>query len=79
MVRKHEAPGHSGERERERTKKRGGHWGVLEQESIGNSGCDAEQQRGFGAGAERAGQQQQICRGSIDGRELVLRRDLIAK
>jgi hypothetical protein len=30
-------------------------------------------------GAERAGQQQQICRGSIDGRELVLRRDLIAK
>lgn len=77
MVRKHEAPGHRGERER--TKKRGGHRGVLE-ESIGYSSCDEEQQlRFWGGGAERAGQQQQICRGSIDGRELVLRRDLIAK
>lgn len=36
--------------------------------------------RFWGVGAERAGQQQQISRGSsIDGRELVLRRDLIAK
>jgi hypothetical protein len=44
------------ERERERTKKRVGHLGVLEQESIGNSACDEEQQRGFVEGAERAGQ-----------------------
>jgi hypothetical protein len=36
------------ERERERTKKIGEHWGVLEQESIRNSACDEEQQRGFG-------------------------------
>jgi hypothetical protein len=44
------------ERERERTKKRVGHWGVLEQESIGNSDCDEEQQRGFvGRGGGESG------------------------
>jgi hypothetical protein len=66
------------ERERERTKKEIGTRESLSRSQLATAAVMRSSSEVLG-GAESAGQQQQICRGSIDGRELVLRRDLIAK